>query len=418
MKKNYNEVYIVKSYEEAVQCEKKNTSPTFKKIGFKLAIYLRVSLANVLLSLMKIIWFNNKKMLVNHVVIYTVGTLGDNILMLPAVAAIREKYSFAKLTMITNCDGFSSFAARQVWEKSVLVDHFVPLPDHPVQRDKYTLKINVSGIEKKCDLFVNLSPFGNRGWLGAVVREMIFAKKLGAKQAIGFSIDSYNRKGAFNQVQHLFVKNEARRPRAVLKKLDLSPIEWVDLLPHDRVAKVNVENMLLEKNINVGKGPIILLNPGSKLAASRWPAHCFGEFAAWLTEMYDAKVLINGVETEDLVCEDVVSASGGQAINLAGKLSIQELIELLRLSDACISNNTGTMTLAAMIKTPLIVVSSTRFSPTFYMPISAKMIWLFSFSEQSYSYNDLGLTSEDMLNIKVKHLISAYKELIEMNCKD
>ena len=97
---------------------------------------------------------------------------------------------------------------------------------------------------------------------------------------------------------------------------------------------------------------------------------------------------------------------------IAGKLSIQELIELLRLCGSCVSNNTGTMTLAAMVKTPLIVLSSTRFSPTFYMPISERMIWLFSFSDTSYSYNDLGGTSEDMLNIDVKDISEAYRNLM------
>ncbi|MDP3705964.1 MAG: glycosyltransferase family 9 protein [Legionellaceae bacterium] len=413
--KSSKKTHVVTSFAEAILLERNNTSPSFWQVGLKLAISSYVLFANALLYFMKKCWFSSITE-VNDVVIYTVGTLGDNVLMLPAVAAVRAKYPAAKLSVVTNCDGFGAYAARQVWEKSELVDYFISLSNHPVKRHKYTFKLNNDDFEqKKCDLFINLSPFGNRGWLGALIREMIFARFLGAKQAIGFSLSSYNRKGLFNRVQHLFVTNEARRPRAVLKELNIYPLEDVDLLVHDSVAKKHVEHVLLGAGIELGKGLLILLNPGSKLAASRWPAQRFGEFAAWLSKTYDAQVVVNGVESENMICDEVVRTSGGKAISFSGQLSIQELIELVRLCDACVSNNTGTMTLAAMVKTPMIVISSTRFSPTFYMPISKKMIWLFSFCEASYSYNDIGMTSEDMLNIEVKDVALAYQKLIEIN---
>lgn len=414
MKTSHKDICVATSLARAVQLEKIHTILTFWQTGSALVISSYVLFANALFYFMKKCWFSSITD-VNEVIIYTVGTLGDNVLMLPAVAAVRAQYPDATLSVLTNCDGFGAYAARQVWENSKFVDHFIALPNHPIQRRNYTFKLNNDDFDqKRCDLFINLSPFGNRGWLGASVREMIFARLLGAKQAIGFSLSSYNRKGIFNRVQHVFVKNEARRPRAVLKELDIEPIEDVDLLEHDSVAKKHVEQILQEVGIEIGKGPLIVLNPGSKLAASRWPAQRFGELAAWLSTTYSAQVVINGVESENRICDEVVLASGGKAISFSGKLSVQELIELLRIGDACISNNTGTMTLAAMVKTPLLVISSTRFSPTFYMPISKKMIWLFAFSETSYSYNDVGMTSEDMLHIEVQDVAAAYQALIEM----
>jgi hypothetical protein len=46
------------------------------------------------------------------------------------------------------------------------------------------------------------------------------------------------------------------------------------------------------------------------------------------------------------------------------------------------------------------------------MPISERMIWLFSFHENSYSYKDEGGPSEDLLNIQVSDVLNAVKELI------
>lgn len=405
-------VYAAKTLAQAIEIERAQVRFTFSMLLMRAWVRGYVIFGNALLRVIERLFFPETCRNPQAIIVYTVGTLGDNVLMLPAVAAIRQAYPDATLTVVTNCDGFGSSPASQVWGQSEYVDHFVALPNHPVQRVGFRLNIHKPGLEQaRCDLFINLSPFGNRGWLGAVVREMLFARSLGARQAPGFWLNSYNRKGALNRIQHYFVKNEARRPREVLKRIGITPLEQADLLRHDEIAKENVEQLLRERGIQLGLAPLVVLNPGSKLAASQWPPERFGEFAAWVADNQGAQVVVNGTEAERGICDEVARASGGKAVSLAGKLPIQELIELLRLCDSCISNNTGTMTLAAMVMKPLIVLSSTRFSPTFYMPISDKMAWLFCFSESSYSYNDAGGVSEDMLNIRVTDLIAAFENL-------
>jgi len=369
--------------------------------------------ANSLLWVLKRILFkrgNCSGNEVKNITVYTVGTLGDNVLVLPAIAAVKRRFSNARLTAITNCNGFSEQPAREIIGTSPHVDMLITIPEHPVKRLGRRLVVNFPDIEKfSCDLFVNLSPFGNRGWLGAVGREMLFARRLGARWAVGFKMSTYTRKGIFNAVQHRFMKNEARRPREVLKEIGLEPVEDEDLLAEDVAAKEKVKD-ILSKYLNSSR-PLIVLNPGAKLKASHWPAERFGMIATWLVKTYSASVLVNGTESEMELCDEVVRASEGLAINLAGKLTIKELIELLRISNACVTNSTGPMTLAAMVGIPTVVLSSTRFSPTFYMPISEKLVNVFSFSEYSYSYNDEGGTSEDLKQIEVSDVLQAIKEV-------
>lgn len=405
----YNTINV-KSYEEAKRIELSAGRNAIKATFLCIFIRLYVFVTNCIFNPMKWILFKGCCADVNNITIYTVGTLGDNVLMLPAIAAIRRRYPDAKITAITNCDGFSDFPAREIIGKSGHVDRHITLPNHPVQRRGAKLVMEFPEKDSiDCDLFVNLSPFGNRGWIGAVIREMLFARWLGARSGIGFKVSSYNRRGIFNCVQHRFVDNEARRPRWILKELGISPVESEDLLPTDMIAKERVNKFLLQHVSN--QRPVFVLNPGAKLKASHWPAERFGEIAAWLAKTYNACVFVNGTAAEKDVCDRVVKASGGIAVSLAGKLSIQELIELLRLSAACITNNTGPMTLSAMVGIPQVVISSTRFSPTFYMPISNKMIWLFHFNDNSYSYNDDVDISEDLLNITVSDVIRAIEEI-------
>lgn len=405
-------VWVVSSYEEAVAVERAHSGRTVKTVLLRVFIATWVFGANAILWLLREILFARYRAACKpkHIVVYTVGTLGDNVLMLPAIAAIRRRFPSSRLTVMTNCDGFSANAASFVFEGSPFVDDFIALPDHPVQRKGRNVVIRFPEAERPaCDLFVNLSPFGNRGWIGAVLREMIFARWLRAKWAVGFRMSSYSRKHYLNEVQHYFVKNEARRPRVVLGDLSLQPAEGEDLLRRDTQAVERVQAILSRLGVTT---PIIVLNPGAKLAASHWPAERFGRLAIWLVDTYGAAVVINGTEAEKELCERVVDTAGGKAVNLAGLLSIQDLVELLRVSSACVTNNTGPMTLAANVGLPTVVITSTRFSPTFYIPTGSKVETVFCFISNRYSYNDSGGVSEDLLQISDTDVMEAIRRLL------
>lgn len=405
-------VWVVSSYEGAVAAERMHSKRTVRAVALRMLVAAWVAGANAALALLKGILFERYRRAseIKHIVVYSVGTLGDNVLMLPAVAAIKRHFRSSRLTVVTNCDGFGAHAASFVFEGSPFVDRFIPLPDLPVQRHGCKIVIQFPQSEPPaCDLFVDLSPFGNRGRIGAVVREMIFAKWLGARCAVGFKMSSYSRKHYLNEVQHYFVRNEARRPREVLRELSLTPAEGEDLLRRDAQAMERVQAVISGLRLTP---PIIVLNPGAKLAASHWPAERFGRLAIWITDTYGATVVVNGTEAEKELCTRVADAADGKAVSLAGRLSIQELVELLRVSSACITNSTGPMTLAANIGLPTVVIASTRFSPTLYIPIGAKVMTIFCFSSNRYSYDDSGGASEDLLQIHEASVMDAIRQLL------
>jgi heptosyltransferase II len=405
-------VFCVRSYEEAHDIETSREMFSIKSMVLRGFIILWVFVANRVLSLLKWILFssfNPDRNHVNNLVVYTTGVLGDNVLMLPAIAGIKRGYPKANLTVIVNCDRFSEEPVKEIFEGLPYVDKLITLSDHPVRREGFKFVVDAPMVEGlNCNLFINLSPFGNRGLIGAVVREMLFARWLNAKWAVGFKMNTYSRRNIFNKVQHHFIENEARRPREILNEIGLKPIEGEDLLPINQnaksVVKAKISKFLSKKRF------LAILNPGAKLKASQWPPERFGEVSQWLAKEYEACVVLNGNETEKSICDQVAETSGGVAINLAG-LSVRELIELLRISDLLITNNTGPMTLAAMIGVPMVVISSTRFSPAFYIPFSQRMVWLFAFSKNSYSYNDEGGTSEDLMLIDVHDVIKAIKQV-------
>jgi heptosyltransferase-2 len=406
-------VYAVHSLDEVREVLCLNEEFDIKNLLKRGFVTVWVFAANCSLRILRFLLFKKwgySRREFKNVVVYTVGIIGDNVAMLPALAALRHKYQRTKITVITNCQIWDRDGAIGILEPSPFKDRLIVLEDDAVQRKGFRFLINYKKFEgTQCDLFVNLSPFGNRGWIGAVVREMIFAKKLGARYAIGFKMSTYSRKGIFNKVQHRFVKNEPRRSREILKELELEPIENKDLLTHDEAAKESILKKISENGRD--HRPIFVINPGAKFQVKCWPVERFGEVAKHLAYHYDASIVITGNTYEEDIADDVVKKSGGVAINLAGRTTIQELIELLRMAKGLITNDTGPMHIGAMVGVPTVALFSLRFSPTHWFPFGHGVVSVFSLVDCIYCYRDSCETLDCMKRIKVGDVVSVLNGL-------
>jgi heptosyltransferase-1 len=92
-----------------------------------------------------------------------------------------------------------------------------------------------------------------------------------------------------------------------------------------------------------------VIAPSAGKEANRWPASRFGELAARLPL---PSVVVCG-KGDAAVAEEVIAASKGKAISLAGKTSILELMAVIRKARFFISNDTGPMHIAAAFQIPV-----------------------------------------------------------------
>jgi lipopolysaccharide heptosyltransferase II len=88
--------------------------------------------------------------------------------------------------------------------------------------------------------------------------------------------------------------------------------------------------------------------------AKRWPY--FGEAARILSERYQLNWLIFGTAQERELAENVTNQIGSTAINLAGKTSLAELVRELQRCQVLLTNDTGTMHLAAHLGVPTVAI--------------------------------------------------------------
>ena len=97
------------------------------------------------------------------------------------------------------------------------------------------------------------------------------------------------------------------------------------------------------------------LCPGAEYGpAKRWPY--FGEAARILAEKHQLNWLIFGTAKELELAEDVAKKIGPAATNLAGRTSLAELIGELQRCQLLLTNDTGTMHLAAHLGVPTVAI--------------------------------------------------------------
>lgn len=148
-------------------------------------------------------------------------------------------------------------------------------------------------------------------------------------------------------------------------KADLEPVK---IEPSD--AGLNsLKKKISDIYFDIEKEDYIILHPGSKSSAKDWAASNFGYLAAEIAKEKRINILITGIAGEFELC-GAVNSICNEAINLCGKLSLEETIALISKSKLFISNSTGVLHIAAALSIPLIGlypntphISSRRWGP-------------------------------------------------------
>jgi ADP-heptose:LPS heptosyltransferase len=384
-----SEVYTASTMDKVFSIVKEQEKWSSYILANYVFLKFKIVVLNLILNILRSLWFKrnlSKDKKVENIVVYSVGILGDNIVRLPAIIALKKRYPNAKLIVINKYQIWSPKPATELFSHSPFVDEFISIQYNPVTRKGLKIVYDSSVLgDLTCDLFVNLSPLGNRGWFGGVLREIILAKKLGAKYVAGFKLITLLNDSALNNIKHRFIKNTPRFPEEVLKELEIDIDYDTNCFPIDKNASDEI-NVKLE-NLGLTTG-FAILHPGSKLDCQKWPTERFAEVANYLFSQYGLKSIVTGVESENTIAEEIISLSEGSVINFAGKTALNETVELIRRAKIVISNDTGIMHMASILNKPTIGIFGTRLSPTIWWPLGKNFTGVFAFSESSFRYND------------------------------
>ncbi len=117
-----------------------------------------------------------------------------------------------------------------------------------------------------------------------------------------------------------------------------------------RAKRILKDNGIKEKDIIAFQG-------GANWESKRWPENNFAELARKILKYKPkARIILLGSPAEFDINEHIKELAGNKLINLAGKISLDDVPAIINESRLIIGNDSGLMHIAAGVKTPCIVV--------------------------------------------------------------
>ena len=178
--------------------------------------------------------------------------------------------------------------------------------------------------------------------------------------------------GALNDVR---VLDEAALPQMAQRyaALALEPGEPLPSplpLPRLKIDQEQRQSTLQALGLN-GPHRAVALCPGAEYGpAKRWPPSYFAELARTLTKNGDAVWLL-GAAKDAAIGQDIVRLSDGACLNLCGKTTLDQAVELLGSVRLAVTNDSGLMHVTAAVGTPLIAIYGSS-TPAFTPPMSPR----------------------------------------------
>lgn len=273
-----------------------------------------------------------------RLLVVRLGSLGDLIHTVPAVAALRRAHPLAQI------DWLVDHVHRELLDLVPVLSATVPLRRptgggwmqalRELRARRYDVAVDFQGL----------------------IKSAAVARLSGAKRIVGFD------------------RASAREPMASLL--------YTDRVPAGNVAHVIDKNLQLAATLGAavdrrefplmplpsaaldairaeGIDSYALINCGAAWPNKRWPPDRFGRLAAWLLERHGLRSVILWGPGESDLADDVVRSSNGAAI-MAPPTGLGDLVAIAHGASLMVSGDTGPTHVAAALGTPIVAL----FGPT------------------------------------------------------
>jgi lipopolysaccharide heptosyltransferase II len=290
---------------------------------------------------------------IKKILVINLGGIGDLLLSSPALEALKRRFPQARYDILaTEC-------ASELLQGRALFDTFYFYKKGPIHRLRlfYLLRKN------RYDLAVNMRTMVSR--VSALKMFFLF-RFLAAKVSAGRDTQ---KRGWFFDVK---IPESWPGDKGEME-YDIEMVSALGATVFDRNINISISqesyqavSILLERgNINADDR-LIGIHPGGE-SSRRWPAESFCRVIAGISKSGEFKFVITGGKQESGLARQLASVPGEPVLNLAGKLNLNELAALISRCSLYISNDTGPMHIAAVLKTPLVALfgpgSLRRFDP-------------------------------------------------------
>ena len=186
----------------------------------------------------------------------------------------------------------------------------------------------------------------------------------GIPRRTGFTGEA--RFGLLNDRRKLDVR---RLPRQVDRFAFLADVEPAN--PRLEAKASGGEEFLQKYGLDLGGRTLVALCPGAEYGPSkRWPAGRFAELARRLAATGTAVCVLGSSRDAEL---GAAIAARSPALDLTGKTRLYEVVDILSVASAAVTNDSGLMHVAAAVGVPVAAVYGST-TPEFTPPLSSRAV--------------------------------------------
>ncbi|MFH1860020.1 MAG: glycosyltransferase family 9 protein, partial [bacterium] len=249
--------------------------------------------------------------------------MGDLILSLPAISALRQHYPKAHLEILI-----------QDYNKDILWNN-PDIDEIIIDQGQNIFELAHKIREKGFDMAVILYPCWRNGWL-CILSKIPYRIGTGYKP-VGILFNKrvyiHRTKIACHEIDYCLKFAEKATDRDIASKRDIT----LQIKDDDRLYAQS----LLNKHNLLSTSPLIGIHPGSSGSALNWSKESYAKLIDGLSERYKVRIVMSGSAQEHDLIEQIISKTHTKPINLAGQTNLGQLMALFSFYSLFIGPSTG-----------------------------------------------------------------------------
>ena len=262
-----------------------------------------------------------------RILVRGVNWLGDAVMSAPAVRAIKNGRPDAQVTIV------APTKIAPMWKLVSEVDAIIPISSRSLLR-------SVRSIRRRAHfdatiLFPNSLRVALESWLSGIPR------------TVGYR--GYWRRWLLNQTVP-----ETRKAGPP----EHHSLRFLRIARECGAETSNAQPATSNQLLAIGNQPVrIGLCPGAEYGpAKRWLQERFAEVAAKISAQSSAQWVLFGTKNDAAMGDQIAAAINDHCVNRIGRTTLDELIDELRECRLLLTNDTGTMHLAALLSVPVVAI--------------------------------------------------------------
>ena len=260
-----------------------------------------------------------------RILIRSSNWLGDAVMSVPAVRAIKNGRSDARVTVA------APVSIAPMWKLVPEVDTIIPLPN-----DSLLPVISLLKRQRNFDvaiLFPNSLRVALESWLSGIPRRV----------------------GYRGHWRRLLLNQTVREPRKPGPPEHHS-LRFLRIARECGAETSNAQPLPQTSNIKPQTSKLGLC-PGAEYGpAKRWLPERFADVAAKVNAQSSAQWILFGTKNDMAIGDQIAAAIGDHCVNRIGHTTLDQLIDELRECRLLLTNDTGTMHLAALLGVPVVAI--------------------------------------------------------------